>query len=397
MQGFTLPIMSDPAPQTAEEPQPAASVAGLKKTPFYDFHVSAGARMVDFAGWAMPLVYTSILEEHKQCRKSGAFFDVSHMGRLRFRGANAESFLQAVVTRDVGKVQGGQSRYAFVCNDAGGVMDDVIVARQDGFWSMVCNASNRDKLMTHFRKVIAERGMEVEIEDRTEETAMAALQGPKVMDEIADLLSEATGADVRTLKKFGFARGEYMGADVEVYRSGYTGEDGVELVLPASMAGLLVGMVGEKWRRPGSNIRPCGLGARDTLRIEAGLPLYGHELNEDVNVLASGMGWAVSTDTDFIGAEAVRAVAEAGGPERVLVGLEIDGRRTARQGTLVLLNDLQVGEVTSGTFSPTLGRSVAMAYVAADYAGVGTELGVDFKRETAQARVVPLPFYKRPA
>ena len=385
---------TDPA---AEEPQVAASPADLKHTPFYDFHVAAGARMVNFAGWAMPLVYTSILEEHKQCRESGGFFDVSHMGRLRFRGPNAESFLQAAVTRDVGKVQGGQSRYGFVCNEGGGVMDDVIVARQDGFWSMVCNASNRAKLLAYFERVIAERQMNVEVEDRTEETAMAALQGPKVMGEIADLLSEATGADVRTLKRFGFARGEYMGADVEVYRSGYTGEDGVELVLPASMAGLMVGMIGEKWRRPGSVIKPCGLGARDTLRIEAGLPLYGHELSEDVNVLASGMGWAVSTDTDFIGSEAVREADEAGGPERVLIGLELDGRRTARQGTPVLLNDLQVGEVTSGTFSPTLNKSVAMAYVTADYAGVGVDLGVDFKKEIAQARVVPLPFYKRPA
>ena len=386
--------MSDPA---AEEPQVVASPAALKHTPFYDFHVAAGSRMVDFAGWAMPLVYTSILEEHRQCRESGGFFDVSHMGRLRFRGSNAESFLQAVVTRDVSKVQGGQSRYGFVCNAGGGVMDDVIVARQDGFWSMVCNASNREKLLAHFKNVIAERQMNVEVEDRTEETAMAALQGPKVMEEIADLLSEATGADVRSLKKFGFARGEYMGADVEVYRSGYTGEDGVELVLPASMAGLLVGMIGEKWKRADSVIKPCGLGARDTLRIEAGLPLYGHELNEDLNVLASGMGWAVSTDTDFIGGEAVRAVDEAGGPERVLIGLELDGRRTARQGTPVLLNDLQIGEVTSGTFSPTLNRSVAMAYVASDYAGVGMDLGVDFKKEVAQARVVPLPFYKRGA
>ena len=384
--------MTDPA---AEEPSATASPASLKKTPFHDFHVSAGARMVDFAGWAMPLVYTSITEEHRHCRESGAFFDVSHMGRLRFRGPGAEAFLQAVVTRDVTKVQGGQSRYGFVCNERGGVMDDVIVARQEGFWSMVCNASNRAKLLAHFEAVIRERGLDVRVEDRTETTAMAALQGPKVMDEVADLLDEATGADVRQLKKFGFASGEYMGAEIEVYRSGYTGEDGVEIVLPASMAGMLVGMIGDKWRREGSVIRPCGLGARDTLRIEAGLPLYGHELSEEINVLASGMGWAVSADTDFIGAEAVREIAENGGPDRVLIGLELDGRRTARQGAAVLLNELQVGEVTSGTLSPLLGKSLAMAYVASQYAGVGGDLGVDFKREVVQARVVPLPFYKR--
>ena len=163
--------------------------------------------------------------------------------------------------------------------------------------------------------------------------------------------------------------------------------------MSAAMARLLVGMVGHKWRQAGSTIRPAGLGARDTLPVEAGLPLYGHELDEDIDPLSTGFGWAVATDTPFIGAEAVREVAKTG-PTKQLVGLELDGRRTARQGAQVMLNDLQVGTVTSGVFSPTLNKSIAMAYVVPDYAGVGMDLGIDFKREVVQAKVVPLPFYK---
>lgn len=378
----------------ADPTSPAASPS-LKRTPFYDFHLSAGGRMVEFAGWEMPLVYTSITEEHRQCRNSGAFFDVSHMGRLRFEGGAAEKFLQRVVTRDVSKMKPGQSRYAFVCNADGGVKDDVIVGRSDAGWSMVCNAGNRHKLLGHFTTVIGQEGHEVKVNDVTEQTAMAALQGPKVMATVGDFLSEAVGQDVTQLKKFGFAWGEYMGSPIEVYRSGYTGEDGVELVIPAAMAQMLGGMIGQSWKKPDAPIKSAGLGARDTLRIEAGLPLYGHELTEEINVLACGMGWAVATDTDFIGADAVKAWDEKT-EKRALVGLELDGRRTARQGASVLLNDVQVGEVTSGTMSPTLGRSLAMAYVASDYAGFGTELGVDFKREVVQSRVVALPFYKRP-
>ena len=387
--------MAEPAVTDPTSAAAAAPAGPPKRTPFYEFHVSAGARMVPYAGWEMPLVYTGIVEEHVQCRTSGAFFDVSHMGRLRFAGAGATDFLNLLVTRDVTKMKPGQSRYAFVCNERGGIMDDVIVARHEhaNEWSMVCNAGNRGKIVGHLERLRIERGADVVVDDVTEETAMCALQGPKVIDDVAGLLNEAVDEDVRKLKKFGFARGVFMDSRVEVYRSGYTGEDGVELIMSAAMAKLLVGMVGHKWRQAGSVIRPAGLGARDTLRVEAGLPLYGHELDEDIDPLSTGFGWAVSADTPFVGAEAVREVARAG-PVKQLVGLELDGRRTARQGAHIMLNDLQVGAVTSGVFSPTLNRSIAMGYVVADYAGVGTRLGVDFKREVAQATVVPLPFYK---
>lgn len=377
-------------PEDAAVPASAA----LKRTPFYDLHVALGGKMVDFAGWEMPLAYGSILDEHRHCRESGAFFDVSHMGRLRFEGNDVERFLNTVITRDVSAMKPGQSRYGFVTNAEGGIKDDIIVARWPDGFTMVVNASNREKLLTHFNAVIAERGLDCRIIDRTLETAMAAFQGPKVFDEIGPMLADQLDEDPASLKRFGCTKGEVMGSPVEIYRSGYTGEDGIELICTADMAKMIAGMLGDKLKA--GPIYACGLGARDTLRIEAALPLYGHELSETIDPISTGMGWAVNKEGQFLGSEIIGKINEDG-PEKVLVGLELDGKRTARQGTPLLLNDLQVGEVTSGCMSPTLGKSIAIAYVASDYAGLGTTLGVDFKREIIQANVVPLPFYKRPA
>lgn len=370
----------------------SAPSKSLRKTPFHDLHLALSGRMVDFAGWEMPLAYGSIVEEHQRCRTSGAFFDVSHMGRLRFEGKDTAEFLALVTTRDVAAMKPGQSRYGFVTNVNGGIRDDVIVARWPNDFSMVCNASNREKLLAHFHEVIDDIEFDCQVIDRTLETAMAAFQGPKVFDELGPLLAEQLEEDPQTLRRFGCTRGEVMGAAVEVYRSGYTGEDGFELVCGADMAKMLAGMLGDKLRN--GPIYACGLGARDTLRIEASLPLYGHELTEETDPISVGMGWAVNKEGRFLGSDVIQAVNEAG-PEKLLVGLELSGRRTARQGTPVLMNDVQVGEVTSGCFGPTLQKSIAMAFVANEYAGVGTDVGIDFKREIVQATVVPSPFYKR--
>ncbi len=372
----------------------ATTTTTLKHTPFHDLHVALGGKMVDFAGWAMPLSYGSIVQEHERCRTAGAFFDVSHMGRLRFEGADAVAFLDRVTTRDVSAMTPGQSRYGFVTNANGGVKDDVIVARWADGVSMVCNASNREKLLAHFESVIRDSGLDCRVIDNTESTAMAAFQGPKVFEELGPLVGDKLDDDPATLKRFGCTRGEVMGSPIEVYRSGYTGEDGVEVVMPANLAQMLGGMMGDSLKS--GPIYACGLGARDTLRIEAALPLYGHELGEEVDPISVGMGWAVKKEGDFIGSEAIRRVA-TDGPAKKLVGVELQGRRTARQGTPVLVNDVQVGVVTSGCFGPTLQKSVAMAFVASEYADVTTTLGVDFKKEVIPAAVVPLPFYKRPA
>jgi aminomethyltransferase len=361
-----------------------------KRTPFYDYHVQAGGRMVDFAGWEMPLLYRSIVEEHEQTRQSGSIFDVSHMGRLSFTGYDAQAFLDHAVTRRIADQAVGQSRYSLVCNEAGGVLDDIIISRDSKNWLVVCNASNRGKLVQHFTELRRARGFDLDIADNTESTAMIAIQGPKVIEKLAEVLP----IDLAGLKRYHFETATVLLIKVQVFRSGYTGEDGVELILSARMAGMAMKLLGGRGDQPGATVRPAGLGARDTLRLEAGMPLYGHELTEMVDPISAGLGWAVDLDKRFIGAEALRKIRDAG-PRRRLVGLELEGKRIARQDTPLTLDGAPVGLVTSGTFGPTLQKSIAMAYVDADKAGPGTQLIADLKGTPAPAKIVPLPFYKR--
>jgi aminomethyltransferase len=362
----------------------------LKRTPFYDFHVAMGGKLVDFAGWEMPIMYRGIIDEHEQTRKSGSIFDVSHMGRLQFAGKDATAFLNHVLTRNVAEQKPGQSRYSLVCNAAGGVMDDIIISRDVKDWFMVCNASNREKLVSYFDRVRGERGFDCTMNDQTESTAMVAIQGPVVIDRVADLLP----VDVRALKRYQFESGSLMFTKFTVFRSGYTGEDGVEVVIPAKIAGMAIKLLAGKMDKPDAAIKPAGLGARDTLRLEAAMPLYGHELGEDIDPLSAGLGWAVDLKKDFVGAEALRTINEQG-PRRKLVGLELEGRRIARQGTPVTKAGQVIGQVTSGTFGPTLQKSIAMAFVDAAESGLDNAIEVDLKGTLNPAKVVKLPLYKR--
>ncbi len=363
----------------------------LKRTPFYEFHTSRGARMVDFAGWEMPLLYRGIVDEHEQTRRSGSLFDVSHMGRVTFSGKDALRFLDHVLTRRLDDQKVGQSRYSLVCNESGGVMDDVIVSREAKRWFMVCNASNREKLLAHFEAVRRAGGFDVEIADQTEATAMVAIQGPAVIDRLAEYLP----IDIKEIKRYHFEAGTYMMLlNFTVYRSGYTGEDGVEIVLPARLAPMALKLIAGKDDHEGSTVRPAGLGARDTLRMEAGMPLYGHELTETIDPLSAGLQFAVSLEKDYVGSAPLKKIA-AEGPKRKLVGLELEGKRIARQGTPITRNGQVVGEVTSGTMSPTLGKVIAMAYVDASHAAEGSAVEADLKGTPILAKVVKLPFYKR--
>src|SRR5215213_5538100 len=366
---------------------PASTPAApLKRTPFYDFHVSQGGRMVEFAGWEMPIVYRSIIEEHEHTRRSGSIFDVSHMGRMSFTGKDAAAFLDRVLTRNVQQMKVGQSRYSLVCNEAGGTLDDVIVSRDQKNWLVVCNSSNRDRVVRHFNEVRRAGDLDVDIVDQTTATAMVALQGPKVIEKLSAVLP----VDLASMKRYHFASDSLMLVKFTVFRSGYTGEDGVELIIPAKAASMAMKLLGGKMDRAEATIKPAGLGARDTLRLEAGMPLYGHELTDQTDPLSAGLGWAADLTKDFIGAPALRQIAEAG-PKRKLVGLELEGRRIARQGSPVVQNGQPVGEVTSGTFSPTLQKSIAMAYVDAGLAAEGTGLEVDLKGTMNPAKVVKLP------
>jgi aminomethyltransferase len=373
----------------------------MERTPLYDFHKDCGGHMVDFVGWEMPLYYDGmgITAEHVQCRTSGSIFDVSHMGRLKITGRHARKFLERVCTRRITDMQTGQCRYSLVCNEQGGVHDDVIVYRFDeDEFMMVVNASNREKIISHFAKVQNDQQLVLKIEDTTRQTAMVALQGPKVMEMIGKRSSE-----VGALKRYRFAVKNLLIMKIIISRTGYTGEDGVEAILPAGMVKTAMGMLLQDvdMKTQGALVRPAGLGARDSLRTEAGMPLYGHELGEEINALSSGVDFGIALDKHthdrgerFIGQDALEKTKAAGGPKRTLMGLKIDGKRAGRQGNTITKGGKEIGVVTSGCPSPTLGYPIAMGFVDRDAAELGTTLQVDTGRGVLEAQVVPMPFYK---
>ncbi len=361
----------------------------LLRTPLYDTHVAFGGRMVPFAGWEMPVQFSGIAEEHNHTRTACSVFDVSHMGRLKLTGSDAERVLNRICTRNLANAEPGRSFYSHICREDGGILDDVIVSRFENHWGVVCNASNRDKIVAWINRHAA--GSDLTLVDETMTTAMLACQGPRTMELAKEV---AAGADLSSLKRYHFKVRELGPLCITTYRSGYTGEDGLEIVIPAMMAGPLVPRLLGTPEQPHAQIKPAGLGARDTLRIEASMPLYGHELGEDVDSLTAGQGWAVDLTKDFIGAEPMRKLKERGLP-RKLIGLQLDGRRIARQHYKVFRGDRAVGEVTSGTLSPTLGTSIAMAFVASEEAETGTTLDVELGGKRVPAVVVSQPFYKR--
>ena len=379
----------------------------MLRTPLHAYHLKHGGKMVDFAGWEMPVVYhppgvapgdpatTGIIAEHNRVRTAGGVFDVSHMGRVLVTGRHSRRFLERLCTRRISDMQNGQCRYSLVCNADGGVKDDVIVYRKDDAdFLVVVNASNREKLLAHFETVRGD--LVVKIDDNTLKTAMVALQGPKVMEIIGKFSRE-----IPTLKKYRFTEKNYLIMKLIVSRTGYTGEDGVEVILPASMVDMALKMLVSDAKHVTD---PVGLGARDTLRMEAGMPLYGHELGEEINALASGLDFAIAIDKDndergevYVGMEALKRTRDAGGPKTKLVGMWVEGKRSARQGMVVKDAGKPVGAVTSACQSPTLGRGIAMAYIDAALANTGHKLQIDTGRDTLlEAEITTLPFYKAP-
>jgi aminomethyltransferase len=321
------------------------------------------------------------------------------MGRVKFNGRHARKLLETVCTRRIGDMQAGQCRYSLVCNERGGVHDDVIVYKLDeDDFLVVVNASNRGKLLPHFEAARSRHDFSVQIDDQTEKTAMIALQGPAIMPMVSKV-----SAELGALKRYRFAVKSVLIASATVSRTGYTGEDGVEVILPASMVGAGLSALGKAMDpgNPEAPIKPAGLGCRDTLRIEAGMPLYGHELGEEVCALSSGVDFGIAMDKDqtegveFIGMAALKKVQGEGGPARRLAGLEFEGRRAARQGMTVKSGGREVGVVTSGCLSPTLNKSIAMAFVDRSLTTLGTPLEVDTgKGSTLAGKVIAMPFYK---
>ncbi len=353
------------------------------KTPFHDWHEAHGGRLVDFAGWDMPVQYTTITEEHHAVRTAVGVFDIAHMGRLRFHGADACRFLDRLVTNDVVALEVGQVRYALVCREDGGILDDVLVYRFEEDYLLVVNASNRMKILDWIE--VQRDEFDVTVTDLTLDWAMVAIQGPRSID----LVATVTGSEVTAMGYYRCESGEVMGYPARISRTGYTGEDGFELIVPAEAAVALW----ESLVKDGGV--PCGLGCRDTLRLEAAMPLYGHELDEETDPYTAGLGFAVKPDSaPFVGRGAVLAARDRDG-RRQRVGLRLDGRRIAREGAEVVGDGAAVGLVTSGTFSPTLEAAIGMAYVDPAWAETGTSVEVDIRGKRTTAVVVDLPFYKR--
>lgn len=372
----------------------------MHQTPFHKRHLDQGGKLVEFAGWEMPIMYTSIIDEHKQVRSSGGVFDVSHMGRIKIAGKDARLLLERLLTRRISGMKPGQCRYSLICNEQGGVRDDVLIYRFEEHWMLVVNASNREKILEHISDNAGKH--KVKVTDLTFKTSMLAIQGPNVMEQF-----ERFSKEVPALKRYGFCEKSVLIVKLIISRTGYTGEDGVEVILPAKMPAMAMDMLLKSGGSDAEQVlKPAGLGARDSLRLEAGMPLYGHELDEDVIPIAVGLDFAIAfdkgeTDSDkendipgFIGQEAVKKCAKEG-TVRKLVGLKLKGRRTPRQGMSVRQNGTQVGTVTSGCLSPTLGYPIAMAMVDCPNADVGKAVNVQLGSKAADGEIVPLPFYKR--
>jgi glycine cleavage system T protein (aminomethyltransferase) len=349
----------------------------LHHTPLHDRHVAAGARMVPFAGWEMPVQYEGIRAEHQAVRERAGVFDVSHMGEIETTGPDAEAFLQRILSNDVSKLAEGGAQYSVLCREDGGVLDDLFSYRLgDGFLT-VTNASNHARDLAWFERQA--EGFDVTLRDRLHDLAMLAVQGPDARGIVAAL------ADGELPKRFRTATLTVAGApDVLVCGTGYTGEDGVELIVPVQSAVAVWDAI------VAGGTEPAGLGARDTLRLEVCFHLYGNDLMEERGPIEAGLGWCCKEDTGFIGSDSIRAAREAR-PAEKLAPFAITGQGIARQGNPVIGG----GEVTSGTMSPSLGYGIGMAYLPADRAEPGTEIEIDVRGRTRTAEVRSKPLYDK--
>lgn len=367
----------------------------MKRTALYEEHVRLGGRLIDFGGWELPVQYAGVMEEHEACRRAAGLFDVSHMGEVLVEGKDAEAFLNFLVTNNVAKLAVGQAQYTVMCHESAGIVDDLVIYRrsQDRFL-VVVNASNTDKDFSHIletRKRFA--GNDLSIRNESAKFSQIAIQG-RLAEQILQPFTPVKLAEIRT---YWFAEGAVLGnIPAIIARTGYTGEDGFEIYVawdkgPDVWRGLL-----EAGTPLG--LKPCGLGARDTLRLEMKYPLYGHELTDETHPLEAGLSWVVKLDKgEFVGRRAIMEAKERGA-RRKLVGIRLTGRGIPRQGYPVFSADgtSRLGEVTSGTQSPSTRQAIGIAYVEGAHANLGDALSVDIRGQKIPAEVVPTPFYKRP-
>jgi glycine cleavage system T protein (aminomethyltransferase) len=346
--------------------------ATLRRTALHERHVAAGARMVPFAGWEMPVQYTGVIPEHLAVRTSAGAFDVSHMGQLHVEGPAVGTFLQSMLSNDIDRLDDGQAQYTLLTNEQGGIVDDLIVYRiGHGHYLLVVNAGNRD-IAYEWLKEREVRGSEVR--DASDEYALVAVQGPTSLERL----------ELRDAPAFTHAMGEVAGIEVMICRTGYTGERGVELMCPVEDGPALWDAVLDR------GVVPCGLGARDTLRLEVCYPLHGNDITPETDAISAGLGWTCALDTEFTGVDALRRVKEEG-PQRKLVAFVMEEKAIPRGGMPIEGG----GEVTSGTHSPSLDIGIGMGYVPAAQAAADTELVIDVRGKPRRARVVTKPIYRK--
>ena len=383
------------AESSAHQETGAAAAEPLKETPLTNRHQALGARLIPFAGWLMPVQYAGIIEEHRAVRSRAGLFDLGHMGQVDVSGPDALAYLQAVTTNDVSQLAPGQAHYSLLPNEQGGVIDDIIIYRAldgDGYM-IVINAANSAKDVSWLqRQREARPELDVAVKDVSDTLGMVAIQGPAA----ERIVQRLTDQDLSSVPYFAWTEATIAGVPLLIARTGYTGEDGFEFYPPIDRTGELWDALMAAGAEGG--LVPVGLGARDTLRLEARMPLYGNELGDDISPLEAGLGWAVKLDKgDFVGRDRIAAV-KADGPRRRTVGFRLEGRSgSARAGHEVQVDGRTVGIVTSGAMSPTLGENIGLALVERDVAGVGRPLQIMIRGKAVPATQVKVPFYRRSA
>jgi aminomethyltransferase len=364
----------------------------LKRTPLYESHLKLKGQIVEFGGWEMPVQYSGLVEEHNAVRNSVGIFDVSHMGEMEVRGKDAKRFVNHIITNDANLINNNEIQYAVMCYENGGVVDDLLVYKRDeDSYLLIINAGNINKDVSWMEKALAEGDFQVELNHISEATGEVALQGPKA----EELLQKQTNFDLSTLKFFNFAEDiDIFGVSCIVSRSGYTGEDGFEIYASAGeIVKVWEGLLekGEEYQ-----IHPCGLGARDTLRFEANMPLYGHEMTEDISPLEAGFGFCVRLEKEeFIGMEALKIQRDLGLKKKV-VGFELVDRGIARAEYEVFNEDGEnIGYVTTGYKSPTLGKAIGLAVVDIGYSSIGDEFMIQIRKKRVRSKVISRKFLRK--
>src|SRR3954452_8028409 len=359
----------------------------LRPTPLNSAHRALGAKMVDFGGWDMPVQYSGLIAEHNAVRTGVGLFDVSHMGEIEIRGPEAARLTDFVTTNAVGKLKLGQAHYSGLLYDHGGFVDDILVHKvADEHFFLCVNASNQEKDFEHIR---AQNRFDAEVEFSSDRYAQLAVQGPRARD----IVQKLTPVDLGAIKYYWFADGDVLGIPARIAHTGYTGEDGFELYVPPAEAERVWNAIMQAGAEFG--IKPCGLGARNTLRLEAKMALYGHEIDASISPLEADLGWIVKLDKgDFVGRDALLKQKEAG-LQRRLVGFEMRGRGIGRDGYEVNLDDAPAGWVTSGSPSPTLGKNIGLCYLPSAHAQPGTNVQIMIRNQPVDAVTVETPFYKR--